>query len=184
MGGIKGQPLFAGVEELIDKISLGAHAAGQQEFHEQVREGMLLMHHLDHLFPCNPERHARVERGGCGQAQSGHRRKGLLTNKVATGEKRDGGLFALVRNHRKLCPAALKIENRVGRISLREKGLTRLQVGDSSTNTSACKIGDRVERHVALIRCCHWGPPWRRFGCGFRIAEALSKAKWGRLKSM
>ena len=44
-----GQALFAGVEELIDKIGLGAHAAGQQERQEEIGEGMLLVHDADHL---------------------------------------------------------------------------------------------------------------------------------------
>ena len=89
------QALFAGVEELIDKIGLSAHAAGQQEFQEPVREGMLLMHHADHLIPSNPKRHARVYRGGRGQAQSRHRRKRLLSNEVPGGEERGRNEFSV-----------------------------------------------------------------------------------------
>jgi hypothetical protein len=45
------QALFAGVEKLIDKIGLGSHAPGQQEFQVHFGEGMLLVHHADHLSP-------------------------------------------------------------------------------------------------------------------------------------
>ena len=44
---------------------------------------VLLVHHPDHLLPSNPERSARVDRGGRGQAQSRHRREGLLSNEIA-----------------------------------------------------------------------------------------------------
>jgi hypothetical protein len=37
------QPLFTGVEKLIDKIGLASHAAGQQELEEQIREGVLFV---------------------------------------------------------------------------------------------------------------------------------------------
>ena len=50
------QTLFAGVEKLIDKIGLGAHTAGQQESHEQIGEGMLLVYRADHLLPLYLER--------------------------------------------------------------------------------------------------------------------------------
>jgi hypothetical protein len=36
-----GQTLFAGVEKLIDKVGLGSHTPGQQEFHLHSGEGML-----------------------------------------------------------------------------------------------------------------------------------------------
>jgi hypothetical protein len=67
------QPFFAGVEELIDKIGLGAHAAGQQKLQKQIGECMFVVHHADHLFPPNLERGAGGNRGGRGQTQSMHR---------------------------------------------------------------------------------------------------------------
>ena len=122
------QTLFAGVEKLIDEVSLGSHAAGQEEFQKYVGEGVLLVHHLDHLLPSNPERSARVDRGGRGQAQSGHRRDGFLSDEIAAGENRDRCLFAFVRNYSKFCPAALEIKDRVCRISLDKEVLSRLQI--------------------------------------------------------
>jgi len=53
-----GQTFFAGVEELIDKIGLNAHAARQQKLHEEVQEGMLFMHDANHLVSSNLERQA------------------------------------------------------------------------------------------------------------------------------
>ena len=52
------QALFAGIEELIDEIGLGAHTAGQQKFEKEVGEGSFVVHHADHLIPPNLERRA------------------------------------------------------------------------------------------------------------------------------
>src|ERR1039458_1226418 len=49
------QTLFAGVEELVDKIGLGAHAAGQQKRQKQVGKGMLFMNHASHLLSSRSE---------------------------------------------------------------------------------------------------------------------------------
>jgi DNA topoisomerase I len=105
------QALFAGVEKLIDKIGLGSHAAGQQESQKEIGERRFVMHYAAHLLPCYLKRHARVD-GRCRrQTQSGYRRERLLSNEVAGGEKRDCGLFAVLRNDGEFCPAALKIED-------------------------------------------------------------------------
>ena len=48
-----GQTLFTGVEKLIDQIGLRTHAAGEEKLEEQIREGMFLVHHSDHLHPLN-----------------------------------------------------------------------------------------------------------------------------------
>ena len=45
------QPLLAGVEELIDQIGLGAHAARQQKLEEQVGELVLFVDDAEHLVP-------------------------------------------------------------------------------------------------------------------------------------
>ena len=89
-----GEALFAGVEELIDKISLNAHAAAQQKRQEQVGEGMFFMHDSNHLFPSNLEcRAGTYSSGGC-KAHSKHRGQRLLSDEIAGREERDRGLFA------------------------------------------------------------------------------------------
>ena len=92
------QPLFAGVEELIHKISLSPHTARQQEFQEQVREVMLFMHHADHLFSLYLECCAGSDGDGCGQPQSGRRGQRLFSYKVSGGKESDGGFLAGWRN--------------------------------------------------------------------------------------
>ena len=92
------QAFFAGVEELIHKIGLGPHAAGQQELQERsANAGSSCITRIISL-PSDLERRAGVYGSGRGQAQSRHRREGLLSNEVAGGEKRDCGLFAVLRN--------------------------------------------------------------------------------------
>ena len=57
----------------------------------------------------------------------------LLSNEVAGAKKRDGGFFAVLRNHGEFCAALLKIENAVSRISLRKEGLLGLELDDPSS---------------------------------------------------
>ena len=64
------QASLAGVEKLVDQISLGTHAAGEKKLKEQVGEAMLLMHDADHLVAPNPERGAGGNGGSGGQAQA------------------------------------------------------------------------------------------------------------------
>ena len=71
-------------------------------------------------------------------------------DKIAAREKRDCGLFAIMRNHSESCPATLKIKNGVCRVSLCEKGVPRLHFDDSSTETGARKKGRRVECQAVL----------------------------------
>jgi hypothetical protein len=83
------QTLFAGVEKLIDKIGLGSHTPGQQEFQEHFGEGMLLVHHADHLLPRYLERCTNDNGRGSGHVQPTHARQRLLSNEFPGGEKRD-----------------------------------------------------------------------------------------------
>ena len=105
------QSLFAGVEKLIDKIGLGSHAPGQQEFQEHFGERVLLVHHADHLFPFYAERTTEGSGSGSGQVQPTPARQRLLSNEFPGGEKRYGGLSPVVRNGSKFCAARPKIED-------------------------------------------------------------------------
>jgi hypothetical protein len=137
-------------EKLIDQVGLGAHAAVHEKLHEHVRELMFLVHDADHLILHDFERDATVEGGGCGQSLRWLRRKRGLAGKVARGKHRDCGLFTGLRNHGDLCAAVLKIEDGVGRISLREEMLLLVQFDDSSAKAAVGKKSGQVEVGVAL----------------------------------
>ena len=64
------QALLAGVEKLIDEISLSSHAAGKQKLQEQIGEGMLLVQHADHLRTLDLERRAAGNRSGRRQSKA------------------------------------------------------------------------------------------------------------------
>ena len=109
----------------------------------------------NHLIPSNLERRASVDsRGGC-QADSRHRGEGLLSEKIAGGEKRDCGFFAILRNNSEFGPAALKIKDGVRLIPLSEKGLPRLPLDNSSTKSGVRKKGGWIEGRVVLINYWH-----------------------------
>ena len=107
------QTSFAGIEKLIDEISLGSHAPDQQEFQVHFREGVLLVHQADHFLPLYPERCTGVNGAGSGHVQPTHARQRLLSNEFPGREKRDRGLFPVMRNDGEFCAARLKIEDGV-----------------------------------------------------------------------
>jgi hypothetical protein len=49
---------------LIDKIGLGSHATGKQEFQTHVRKCGFIMHHAHYSIASNSERRARTNGGG------------------------------------------------------------------------------------------------------------------------
>src|ERR1700683_4236680 len=60
------EALFAGIEKLIDKIGLDAHAADQQKLEEYVGKGWLVVHHANHFISANLQRGAGADGGsGC-----------------------------------------------------------------------------------------------------------------------
>jgi hypothetical protein len=129
------QTPFAGVEKLSDKIGLGSHAPRQEKPQVHFREGGLFVHHAYHLFPHYPERRTEFNGAGSGHVERTHARQRLLSNEFPGGDKRDGGLFAIVRNDGEFCAAGPKIEDGVSRTSLRKEDLPRLQVDDRSSHS-------------------------------------------------
>jgi len=115
------QTPFAGVEELVDEVCLGSHAAGQQKFQEQVRKLVLLVHYANHLFPAYLQCGAGGDRLGRGQTQPVRRRERLFSHKIACRKERDGGFLASLGDHRDLCAAILEIEDGIRRVSLRKE---------------------------------------------------------------
>src|ERR1035441_5489451 len=90
-----GQTFFAVVEKLIDKVGLGSHAPGQEEFHIHFGEGALLVHHADHLLPSYLQRCTKDDGRGSGQVQPTDAGERLLSNEFTGGEERDRGLLAV-----------------------------------------------------------------------------------------
>ena len=115
-----------------------------------------------------------VHRGGRCQTQPRDRRQRLLANEVAGGKKRDGGLFAALRNHGEFRPALLKIKDRVRRISLGKEGLLRLHFNDSSAKSGVRKKGGKVECSDARID--------RQHGTSFEAVQKCDLDCGGRIK--
>jgi hypothetical protein len=115
------QALFAGVEKLINKVGLDSHAAGQKKRHEEVGDGMLLVHHTQHLISLNLERCTSGDGSGSGHMHRADACQRLLSNEVAGPEKRYCCFFAVLRNDREFCATLLKIENAVCGNPLRKK---------------------------------------------------------------
>jgi hypothetical protein len=129
-----GEAFFAGVEELIDEVSLGSHAAGEQEANEEVGEGVLLVEDADHLIAIDLERGAGGEGGSGGHAQAaGRAGDRLLPDKVAGNDVGDGGFLAFVRDDGELGAAALEEEDAVAIGSLSEEDAFGFEMDDSSS---------------------------------------------------
>src|SRR3984885_2210222 len=78
-----GQTLFAGVEKLVDQVSLRAHTPGKEKFEEQIGESMFFVNHADHLRPLYFEGGTRIDGRGGRQAASHGSRNRLFSHKVA-----------------------------------------------------------------------------------------------------
>jgi hypothetical protein len=145
------QTPFTGVEKLIDKIGLGSYAADQQEFQVHFGEGILLVHHTDHLFPLNPERCTGGNGRGSCHMHPTHAGQRLLSNEFPGGDKRDGGLLAVMRNDGKFCAARLKIEDGVSHAALRKESLLGLHLDDSSSYSCRCQKGGEIKGHASHL---------------------------------
>jgi hypothetical protein len=108
-----GQTFFTGVEKLVDKIGLGSHASGQQKFQIKFGKGALLVHQADHLTLLYPERRTEVNGAGSGHMQPTNACQRLLSDEIPGIEKRDGGLFASVRNDSEFCVTRPEIEDAI-----------------------------------------------------------------------
>jgi hypothetical protein len=145
------QTPFAGVEKLSDKIGLGSHAPRQQKPQVHFGEGALLVHHAYHLSSLYPERCTEINGAGSGHVEPTHARQRLISNELAGEDKRDGGLFAIVRNHGELCAASPKIEDRVSRTSLRKEDLPGLQVDNPPSHSCFFKKRGELEGQVSRL---------------------------------
>ena len=103
------------------------------------------MHHPDHFASTDLERCTGVHGSGGRQTQPDDCREGLLSDKIACGQKSDCGFLALLRDDSDLCTAFLQIEHRVRPVSLAKKCLLWLQLDNRSAEPSLCKKGGGIE---------------------------------------
>ncbi len=149
-----GQAFFAGVEELVDEIGLGTHAAVKEEVHEEVGERMLLMEDANHGVAVDHESGAGGDGGGGGQAQTTGGGYGVLAHEVAHGEERDGGLFADPGEDGEFGATGLKIEDGVGLATLRKKCGPRLKMNKFAANPLGSEKG--LPREVWIACADYW----------------------------
>jgi hypothetical protein len=113
------QTLFTGVEKLINQVGLDSHTAGEKKLEEKVGEGMLFVHHTNHLIPLYSERCTSSDCGSSRQTTSHYPRNRLFANEIAGGKQGNCGFFTCRRNDRQLRSAFLDIKDRVSRTALR-----------------------------------------------------------------
>jgi len=147
-----GQPFLAGVEELIDEVGLGAHAAGQQELEEYICECRLLMHYSNHFISADHERRTGVHGGSGCHTQPDDRGERLLPNKIPGGEESDGGLFAFLRNDGYPSSAFLQIKDRIRRVPLGKECLFGFQGDYDSAESGVGEKTGGVEWKVFVVR--------------------------------
>jgi hypothetical protein len=80
--------------------------------------------------------------------QPTHASERFLSYEFPGGEKRDRGLFTILRNDGEFCAARPKIVDGVSRTSLRKEGLPGLQLDDSSSHSRFFKKGGEVKGHA------------------------------------
>ena len=117
------QTLFTGVEKLVDQIRLRTHAAGEEKLEEQIREGMFLVHHSDHLRPLNFERGTGANRGRCRQPKSHGSSERFFSHKVAAGEKGNGSFFSRSGDDSQLGASLLQVKDGVRLAPLHKEAL-------------------------------------------------------------
>src|ERR1700733_14966946 len=112
---------------------------------------MPLVYYPDHFLPIDFERPAAGNCGCCGQPKPNYARNGLLANKLAGRDQCNGCFFSSFRDDGDLCPALLKIENRIGRSPLGKKDLFCSYFDDSPAKPRLCQKGCGVETGVGWL---------------------------------
>jgi hypothetical protein len=121
-----GQPLLAGVEQLIDQVLLDANVPLQHEIDESVRQGVLLVKHPEHFSLLNDQHGAGCNRSGRAHAK-GLACQTAFAKEVAGSQNGDDSLFAGFTNHGELHAAFLQVHYTLGGITLRVDDLRSLK---------------------------------------------------------
>jgi hypothetical protein len=152
MSRVRGQALFAVVEQLIDEVFPGLDAAQQDKLEEDVGELMLLVQEKDHLLAGELEHFARGDGGGGGVVNFGFAGQQLLSDEVAGNEKGNGGFFASAGDDGQLGAAGIEKEDRIGVGALREEHMTGLHLDQTMRNARGGKEAGRIEQSSASVR--------------------------------
>ena len=142
-----GEPLFAGVEELIDEVRFDAHVPRQHVGDEAIRERGLVVEQPDHRVLLDDQHAARHDRRRRPDADR-LTRQGPLAEKVAGGQHRDDRFFADTREHRELDRALLDVPDVVAGLALRED-----DVAASILHNRSCRAGRfEIPLHIEPAR--------------------------------
>jgi hypothetical protein len=128
------QAPFAGVEELIDQIFLGANASKNDELHEEIGKRMLLMQSVFHLLRRDAKHPTGSNGGGRGGSKRTLSRHRFFAKEISGSEERHCGFFPLLGNNGEFGSASLKVIHGVSWAPLKEEDLPWLKVGDGSAD--------------------------------------------------
>ena len=148
------QPLLAGVEELIDQVGLGAHAARQQKPAGTGRRRALLLVHGAGSSPTRSILSAEQAVIAVAVAMrkpggAGHR---LLADKIAGGEAARWWLLCpRLRENGELGATALEEEDAIGRVALAKEGPPGLQLNGVSRQSNLGELLAGVKFRLVQI---------------------------------
>jgi hypothetical protein len=150
-----GQPLLAGIEQLIDQVCFDATVPSQHVRDEPVRKGVLIVEQTNHLL-FRDDQHRRRGHGRRGLQANGMTRQRAFTEEVPRPEHRHDRLFAGVRLHRKFDRALLNVQDAVGCLALGENDVAGLIGHDGFPHPCGTEKRVRVERRRLLDLHDRW----------------------------
>src|SRR5450755_3688439 len=107
------QPLFAGIEKLIDQVRLDASIACKKKGDEHLRQLRFLMKHAGHFRLADPEQCTIGHGGGGREPNRMGRDHAVLSQKLPGTHQGDRGFFSVGRGDRYSEPALLYVKNGV-----------------------------------------------------------------------
>jgi len=138
-----GQPLLAGVKELVDQVLLDSEVPCQYVGDEAVRKLVFPVEHANHFVFLNDE-----DGGGCNSGRSRHANglpsEAAFPKKITRSQNRHNGLFAGFIHHGKLHAAFLNVHDILCGIALREDGFFSSKLANRSPQAT------RVEKQLHI----------------------------------
>ena len=143
-----GEPLFAGVEELIHKIGFNAGLAREQIGGEEIGEEAIAIEHLTHPAIINADDAAVGGRAGA--IGVGPRvGKATFAEEIPSAKQADDRFLARFGRNGKLHAALFDVINVLSRITLRQNELAPAEVHDLSPLAISCKQICRIHAAAA-----------------------------------
>src|SRR5579872_825244 len=152
-----GQPLFAGIEKLVNQILFVPDVPGQQISDEHIGQSVFSMESLHHRFLLNAQ---KLAIGYCRCSSHAERLtcEATFAKKVPLAQDANGCFLSIVGHDRYLHLAALDIKQCVSRIPLREDGLLLCERHNLPSLADGGK--ERVRVELAFFLDAHKGN-WR-----------------------